>query len=357
MSDEEDNAEASDTVSEMGTVPTSANPLRKRASARTFSKEIVNTVKKVNSSEYQHDVDKLILYNVTPSPRDDRDWHSEAIFDVSVPLPGTLDLRKHLKLPRDQSNQGTSAAQVAAAMMEWYENKFHDFSDYMSPQFIYNNRTNQMTVGMHGRDVMNILKNAGICPESSYPYEKVEMKTEINKKFYYEAKNNRIQGYARVNTIESLKRALFTNGPCYISFPVYNHTTRLWKQQKNCFKIGEKRLGGHAMTVVGYTKKGFILRNSWGMFWDMQGYTVYPYTDWGCHYEIWTMIDDNSYKPVKKYSWFTTNKKKKQKKDEYEKTKIKSNDTRDRKSYDKFVDSSSKDAEEEEEEPVEEEED
>lgn len=357
MSDEEDNNEQSDSVSELGTVPTASNPLlKKRMSARSFSKEIVNTVKKVNSAEYQHDVDKLILYNVTPSPRDDRDWHSEAIFDITVPLPTSLDLRKHLKLPRDQSNQGTSAAQVAACMIEWYQKKYHDFNEYMSPQFIYNNRTNQTTVGMHGRDVMNILKNAGICPEASYPYEKVEMKSEINKKFYYEAKNNRIKGYARVNTIESLKRALFTNGPCYISFPVYNHTTRLWKQQKNCFKIGEKRLGGHAMAVVAYNKTGFVLRNSWGMFWDMDGYTTYPYTDWGCHHEIWTMIDDSSYKPVKKYSWFSSKKKKKQKADEYASTKIKGPDTRDRKSYDKFVEDKAEEPDEDAEE-VEEDED
>ena len=303
--DENDNA----------SVPSMSNPLKKRTSVRSM-KEIVNTVKKIQQNEYQHDVDKLILFNVLPSPRDDRDLNSEAIYDCSKKLPVTLDLRKHLNDPRDQSNQGTSAAQVAACMKEWQEKKKGDFVDYMSPQFIYNNRNNQTTVGMYGRDVMRILKNSGICPEKSYPYEKVEGKPEIDKKYYYEAKNYRIKGYARVNTQESLKRALFMNGPCYISFPVYNHTTRPWKQQKNCFKIGEKQLGGHALTVIGYNKQGFILRNSWGMFWDMEGYCMYPYTDWGCHYEIWTMIDEKSYKPVKNEGFFSFLKKKNKNKKE-----------------------------------------
>lgn len=291
MADDDDN------MSEMAT---STNPMRKTKSMRSTLKDIVNTVKKVPTSEFQHDVDKLILFNVTPSPRDDRDWNSEAIFNGKTSLPSSLDLRKRLKKPRDQSNQGTSAAQVAACMKEWHERKHNDYKDYMSPQFVYNNRSNQSSVGMYGRDVMNILKNCGICPESSYPYEKVQAKNDIDKKLYFEAKNYKVYGYARVSTIDGLKRALYTNGPCYISFPVYNHTTRLWKQHKNCFDVGEKQLGGHAMTVVGYNRKGFIIRNSWGMFWDNKGYCMYPYSDWGCHYEIWTMVDENSYKPKNK---------------------------------------------------------
>jgi hypothetical protein len=325
----------SDDEADNTSVPSMANPLKKRISSRSM-KDIVNTVKRIQQNEYQHDVDKLILFNVVPSPRDDRDLNSEAIYDCSKKLPATLDLRKNLNAPRDQSNQGTSAAQVAACMKEWQEKKKGDFVDYMSPQFIYNNRSNQTTVGMYGRDVMRILKNAGICPEKSYPYEKVEGKVDIDKKYYYEAKNYRIKGYARVNTQESLKRALYMNGPCYISFPVYNHTTRLWKQQKNCFKVGEKQLGGHAFAVVGYNKQGFIMRNSWGMFWDMDGYCMYPYTDWGCHYEIWTMIDEKSYKPAKSEGMFSFMKKKKKKgKDDKDSDNLLPKS--DKKAHDKYV--------------------
>ena len=60
------------------------------------------------------------------------------------------------------------------------------------------------------------------------------------------------------------------------------------------------------MTVIGYTKEGFIIRNSWGVFWGDKGYCIYPYSDWGAHYEIWTTIDDKSSEPFdgfKKCSW------------------------------------------------------
>jgi hypothetical protein len=35
--------------------------------------------------------------------------------------------------------------------------------------------------------------------------------------------------------------------------------------------------GGHAVTVVGYTAEGFIIKNSWGRGWGMQGYAIVSY--------------------------------------------------------------------------------
>ena len=64
----------------------------------------------------------------------------------------------------------------------------------------------------------------------------------------------------------------------------------MWKP-----RTGDKRQGGHAMTVVGYNEEGFIIRNSWGPYWGNDGYCTYTYADWGSHWEIWTTIDDKSY--------------------------------------------------------------
>lgn len=50
--------------------------------------------------------------------------------------------------------------------------------------------------------------------------------------------------------------------------------------------------GGHAMTVVGYNAEGFIVRNSWGAGWNDDGHCVWPYADFGKHWEIWTAIDE-----------------------------------------------------------------
>ena len=230
--------------------------------------------------------------NLKKSPVDERDYVAESIFPSKAePLPEILDLRSDLMSVRDQGNQGSCAAMSSSCMKEWQEKKDVNFSGYMSPQFIYNNRENQDSEGMYSRDVMKILNKIGSVPESYYPYETKQKITEDLKSL---AKNYTIKGYAQIYTIDGLKKALATNGPCYIAFPVYNFENRFWKPQQ-----GDVSYGGHAVLVVGYNKEGFIIRNSWGKEWNDNGYTIFPYLDFGLQWEIWTTIDENSSNPYK----------------------------------------------------------
>ena len=228
--------------------------------------------------------------NIKKSSIDNRDY----IYIGSIlNLPEILDYRDNLTKIRDQGAQGTCFAHTAACVKEWQERKNNNFTEYFSPQFFYNNRFNKYDdnidndEGMFPRDVMKLLKTVGICSESSYPYGKIESKTEIKSEIYDEAKLNIIHSYAKINTMTKLKNSLYENGPCLISFPVYNYTSNFWLGDENSF------IGGHAVTVVGYNLEGFIIRNSWGKYWGEKGYSIYKYTDWGCHWELWTVIDEN----------------------------------------------------------------
>ncbi|HYK46931.1 MAG TPA: C1 family peptidase [Parafilimonas sp.] len=40
---------------------------------------------------------------------------------------------------------------------------------------------------------------------------------------------------------------------------------------------------GHAVAIVGYTREGFIIQNSWGRGWGNKGFAVLPYEDWMLH--------------------------------------------------------------------------
>jgi len=235
------------------------------------------------------------VVNVVRSPEDNRDWKAESIYKVKS-LPKTFSLISDLQPIRNQGAQGTCAAQTAACMKEWQEKKDVNFNEYMSPQFFYNNRKNQNSEGMYGRDVMKVLNTIGICHENDYGYGKIESPSEINPSIFPKAKNYVISNYARVDTIQGLKKSLITNGPCYISVPVYNYSSTMWKSNN----IKGKQEGGHAMTIVGYDKKGFIIRNSWGSNWGNKGYCTFPYEDWGMQWEIWTTIDEKSHKEPKK---------------------------------------------------------
>lgn len=227
-----------------------------------------------------------------PSPEDKRDWIAESILPAKneVKTPKTLDLRKDMQPVRSQGSQGSCAAMTAAAVKEYQEKLDVDLDQYMSPQYVYNNRSNYPKSGMYGRDVMKILTEKGCCLEQDYEYMTIEAPEEIDPVIHKKAKNYVIKSYARVTTIDGLKVALYTNGACYISFPTYNSGMSFWKPEKE----GQTRRGGHAVTVVGYNKEGFIIRNSWGKRWGDNGHTIYPYTDFGMHWEIWSTVDSKS---------------------------------------------------------------
>ena len=57
---------------------------------------------------------------------------------------------------------------------------------------------------------------------------------------------------------------------------------------------GESVLGGHAVLAVGYddSQQRFIVRNSWGTGWGMQGYFTMPYaylTERNLSSDFWTI--------------------------------------------------------------------
>ncbi|MEO6006026.1 MAG: C1 family peptidase [Opitutus sp.] len=46
--------------------------------------------------------------------------------------------------------------------------------------------------------------------------------------------------------------------------------------------------GGHAVAIVGYTREGFIIQNSWGRSWGTDGFALLPYEDYLLHAtDVW----------------------------------------------------------------------
>lgn len=180
------------------------------------------------------------ILNLKPSVLDERDLLLENIYPEKVSLPNKWDLRKQLLNVRDQGQEGTCSAQVAATMKEWQEFGDVGINEYMSPWFVYQLRQNYGEYGMTPRDTMKILNKTGIVREKEYPYL---TSRPISDRNIQNAGMFRINAYARVNTLESLKKAIFANGPCYIAFPVYNaNKMEFWKPDSP----RQRMLGGHA---------------------------------------------------------------------------------------------------------------
>mgnify|MGYP004567328655 CR=1 FL=1 len=95
----------------------------------------------------------------------------------------------------------------------------------------------------------------------------------------------KINSYALVPSTEVMKRVLVSFGPVAVGFPVYSdNDPYFWRK-------GREYAGGHCTLCVGYNKKGFIIRNSWGSSWADHGYITIPYDEYeDSVFEAWTAI-------------------------------------------------------------------
>ena len=230
--------------------------------------------------------------NIEASQHDGRDLIIESINNPVFDYPKSLDYRRNLPAAWHQGEDGPCSAYAVAAIKMYHEWKDYGSTQSLSRFFVYNLRSNYPDKGMTPRDTMKILQKYGIPFRKSFKrrWKSVE---DIPEEVMKEAANHKILGYARIMTIEGLKKSLYKNGPAYIAMPVYNTSDSFWKARH-----GQRPLGGHGLVIVGYDKDGFILRNSWGTEWADRGHSIYKYEDFGMHYEIWTAIDDLSSEPI-----------------------------------------------------------
>lgn len=227
------------------------------------------------------------VVNMEPSPHDNRDWIFENLQRGIRFRSNILDLRKYLNKPRNQGSRGTCVAFTVSTIKEYQERIDVGFTGYMSPESVYFYR--EVSTGMYFRNAMKILHKKGISPELYFPYGNTEP-VNIPKQALDSMEHYKIKNYARVTTIDGAKKALGTYGPLLLGVPVYNNSPQIWKPANE----NDKLTGGHAMTIVGYNKTGFIVRNSWGSKWNGDGHVIFPYEDWGLHWEVWSSIDAES---------------------------------------------------------------
>lgn len=92
-----------------------------------------------------------------------------------------------------------------------------------------------------------------------------------------------IVDYGKAMSSLGARISLFLDGPILVGLPVYSDGMNFWN--------GETLEGYHAVTLVGYEKDYFILKNSWGKYWGNKGYSRLSFDDFDKHViECWTII-------------------------------------------------------------------
>jgi C1A family cysteine protease len=166
----------------------------------------------------------------------------------------------------------------------------------------YNERVMEHTVnsdsGAQIRDGIKSVNQQGVCPEAEWPYDIATFTDEPSQQCYADAQLHRAVSYARVvQTLNQMKGCLASGYPFVFGFTVYESFETQQVAQTGHAPMptpNEQVLGGHAVMAVGYedAHHWFIVRNSWGTGWGMQGYFTLPYAyllDTNLSSDFWTI--------------------------------------------------------------------
>jgi len=235
---------------------------------------------------------------------DQRDHLYAAPPAILTALPPSVDLRNQCPPVYDQGQLGSCTANGIAGAIQ-----FERIKQNLKPDFIpsrlfiyYNERVIEHTVnsdsGAMIRDGIKSVATQGDCPESEWPYDITKFAVKPPPNDYKDAHRYKTVQYQKlVSSLNQLKGCLASGYPIVFGFTVYDSFESPQVAQTGVVPMPgptEQVLGGHCVVAVGYddSQQRFLVRNSWGTGWGIQGYCTMPYaylTDPNLASDFWTI--------------------------------------------------------------------
>ena len=245
---------------------------------------------------------RVSRYGWLPDLPDHRDYLYSAVRAVPAVLPPKVDLRPSCPPIEDQGKLGSCTANALAGALEFLELKDQvKFADLSRLFIYYNERAIEHTVSVDSgaslRDGIKTLAKQGVCLESGWPYVVARFAVRPSAKCYRDARKNQITSYHRILTVDEMRTCLAEGYPFVFGFTVYESFESQLVAKTGILDMpqpSERVLGGHAVVGVGYDDgpRRFIVRNSWGPTWGMEGYFTLPYpylADRNLSDDFWTI--------------------------------------------------------------------
>lgn len=222
-------------------------------------------------------------YGWVKDRKDDRDFKFSAIMPENIALPSSVDLRAKCPPVFDQGELGSCTANALAGNVGFIHSGF-----IPSRLFIYyDERSLEHTIhtdsGAQIRDGIKSLVSKGVCAENLWPYDVSKFTQKPSAECYTEAKLDLISSYhALSNDLKELKTCLAQGYPFVMGITVYDSFESPEVAKSGLVPLpteNDQPMGGHALMVAGYDddKQSFLVRNSWGDSWGLEGYCYIPY--------------------------------------------------------------------------------
>ncbi len=203
--------------------------------------------------------------------------------------PAKVDLRPQCPPVYSQAPLNSCTANAIAAAIQFERMRLKLTPDFTpSRLFIYYNErklagTTGKDAGAPLRDGIKSVASLGDCPEPRWPYDPKKVSDAPPEPCYKEAVRYKDLSYQAVQQdLAHLKACLAAGRPFVLAIHVYSSCETPAAKKAETFptpKAGETLIGTHAVMAVGYddAARHFIIRNSWGPGWGLQGYFYLPY--------------------------------------------------------------------------------
>jgi C1A family cysteine protease len=203
-------------------------------------------------------------------------------------LPPAVDLRPQCPPIYDQGQLGCCTGNGWAAAIQFLQMKQGIANFTPSRLFIYyNERVLDNDVpqdaGAAISDGAHAVSTQGCPHEDLWPYDITKFADPPPQPAVDDGlKHLALQVQQVSQDLTSMKEVLASGLPIVIGFVVYQSFETDAVTKTGIVPLPghhEKKLGGHCVVVVGYddSQSRFIMRNSWGTTWGMQGYFTMPY--------------------------------------------------------------------------------
>jgi hypothetical protein len=241
-----------------------------------------------------------------PDRIDIRDWPYQPTLRA---LPHSLISIGEVPTILDQGNEGACTGFALAGVIN-HQLARNGIKRLVSPRMLYemarkyDEWPGEHYEGSSARGAMIGWTRHGVCEENLWPPE-VKGAGNLTPSRATNAQQYPGGAFYRVmhTQVRDVHAALFEVGALYMTIMVHSGwdkpgptTVRVSFEQENDPIIADLPViarnnhapDGHAVAIVGYTRDGFIIQNSWGTDWGYRGFALLPYEDFMIHAtDVW----------------------------------------------------------------------
>jgi hypothetical protein len=241
-----------------------------------------------------------------PDRIDIRDW---PYMPTLAPLPPQVVNIERVPQILDQGREGACTGYGLAGLIN-FQLASRGIRRFVSPRMLYemarkyDEWPGEKYNGSSARGAMIGWVRHGVCFESTWPanqkgaghFDDVKA-TEARRTpggAYYRVMHTQVRDvHAAIAELGAIYMTIMVHGgwdkPGPTTFPLEYPSQRAKKKVNLPVITRQGRADdGHAVVVVGYTRSGFIIQNSWSVRWGYNGFALLPYEDFMLHAtDVW----------------------------------------------------------------------